>query len=107
LRTLVLAAAAAFVTLTPATAAPGPITIRIANFTFAAQVVTVPPGAAVTWINDDDIPHTVVADDNKTFRSKVLDSGDRFTFTFATAGTYRYYCSIHPHMTGTVIVKAS
>ena len=87
--------------------APAPAaTVHIANFTFTQPTITVRPGTTVTWINDDDIPHTVVAADNKTFRSKVLDSGDRFTFTFATAGVYGYYCSIHPHMTGKVVVKA-
>lgn len=85
-----------------------PVTVKIANFTFGPTKLTVSPGMTVTWVNDDDIPHTVVASDNKTFRSKVLDTGDRFSFTFTAAGTYSYYCSIHPHMTGkVVVVKAS
>src|SRR5215217_1689317 len=87
-------------------AAAAPVTVKIANFTFAAPVVTVAPGTLVTWVNEDDIPHTIVAADNKAFRSKVLDSGDKFSFTFAAAGTYGYYCSIHPHMTGKIVVKA-
>jgi plastocyanin len=58
----------------------------------------------VTWVNGDDIPHTVVATD-KSFKSKVLDTDETFSFTFAKAGTYEYFCSIHPHMTGKVVVK--
>ena len=79
-------------------------TVKIANFTFQAPVVTVKPGTTVTWTNDDDIPHTVTANSG-AFKSKVLDSGERFSFTFAKAGEYAYFCSIHPHMTGKVIVK--
>ncbi|HEX5377022.1 MAG TPA: cupredoxin family copper-binding protein [Phenylobacterium sp.] len=89
----------------PAAATPAPVTVKIANFTFAATTVTVHPGTTVTWVNDDDIPHTIVADD-KSFRSKVLDTGDRFAFTFAKRGTYGYFCSIHPHMTGKIVVEA-
>ena len=98
--------AAAVLAVLPAAAAPAPVTVKIANFTFAAPEVTVPVGATVTWVNEDDIPHTIVSDDKTTFRSKVLDSGDRFSFTFAKAGTYGYFCSIHPHMTGRIVVKA-
>jgi amicyanin len=86
-------------------ASPVPQLVHIANFTFAQPTVTVKAGTAVTWVNDDDIPHTVVAVD-KSFRSKVLDTGDRFSFTFAKPGTFAYFCSIHPHMTGKVIVTA-
>jgi len=84
-------------------AAPG-ASVNIANFTFQAPVVTVKPGTVVTWTNDDDIPHTVTAN-NGAFKSKVLDSGDRFSFTFAKAGEYAYFCSLHPRMTGKIIVK--
>jgi amicyanin len=80
-------------------------TVKIANFTFQAPVVTVKPGSTVTWVNDDDIPHTVTAND-KSFKSKVLDSGDKFSFTFAKPGEFGYFCSLHPHMTGKVIVRA-
>jgi plastocyanin len=97
-------AAALLALAVPAAATPAPVTIKVANFTFAAPVVTVAPGTAVTWVNEDDIPHTIVADD-KAFRSKVLDTGERFTFTFTTPGAYGYFCSIHPHMTGKVVVK--
>jgi plastocyanin len=90
-----------------ARAAPPPpaAAVQIANFTFKNPVVTVKPGTTVTWTNADDIPHTVVSKDG-LFKSKVLDSGDRFSFTFAKPGQFGYFCSIHPHMTGTIIVKA-
>jgi plastocyanin len=89
-----------------AKAAPPPAAaVQIANFTFKNPVVTVKPGTTVTWTNADDIPHTVVSKDG-LFRSKVLDSGDRFSFTLAKPGQFGYFCSIHPHMTGMVIVKA-
>jgi plastocyanin len=87
-------------------AAPAPVTVHIANFVFDKDTVEVVPGQTVTWINDDDAPHTVVSDDKKTFRSKVLDTGEQFSFTFGAAGTYSYFCSVHPHMTGKVVVKA-
>ena len=88
----------------PAAPASGPVEVRIANF-FQRPTVTVKPGTTVVWINDDDIPHTVVAI-GKSFRSKVLDTGDRFSFTFAKPGEFDYFCSLHPHMTGKVIVRA-
>ena len=88
----------------PAAAAAGP-TVKIDNFVFGPEALTVAVGTTVTWINQDDIPHTVVAND-KTFRSKVLDSDERFSFTFTKPGEYGYFCSLHPHMTGKVIVKA-
>ena len=78
--------------------------ITIDNFTFGPTEVKVPVGTTVTWINHDDIPHTVVHAD-KTFKSKVLDTDDRFSFTFTKAGTFPYFCSIHPKMTGTVVVE--
>ena len=103
-----LVAAAIFASLAVSVhAAPAPVTVKISNFTFDAPVVTVPVGTTVTWVNDDDIPHTVVSDDRKTFRSRVMDTDDRFSFTFGTPGTFNYFCSIHPHMTGKVVVKAS
>jgi plastocyanin len=82
------------------------VTVRIGNFAFADQTVTVAPGATVTWVNDDDAPHTVVAEDGRSFRSRTLDTGDRFSFTFMSPGTFGYFCSVHPHMTGKVVVKA-
>ena len=87
-------------------AEPSAITVKIDNFAFDSQTVTVTPGSTVTWVNEDDAPHTVVADDGKSFRSRTLDTGDKFTFTFTSAGTFGYFCSVHPHMTGKVVVKA-
>ncbi len=81
-------------------------TVTIGNFTFGPETVTVPVGTTVTWVNGDDIPHTVVAVD-KSFKSKVLDTDDKFSFTFTKPGTYDYFCSIHPHMTGKIVVKGS
>ena len=79
--------------------------VTIGNFTFKTPVLTVKPGTTVTWTNGDDIPHTVTSN-NGAFKSKVLDNGDRFSFTFAKPGQFGYFCSLHPHMTGTIIVKA-
>jgi plastocyanin len=85
------------------TAVSGP-TINIDNFTFGPMEITVPAGATVTWINGDDVPHTVRAVDG-SFHSKPLDTGDRYSVTFTGPGEYDYYCSIHPRMTAKVIVK--
>lgn len=90
---------------TAVAAQPSGQLVHIANFTFAQATIAVRAGTTVTWVNDDDIPHTVVAVD-KSFKSKVLDTGERFSFTFAKAGQFAYFCSLHPHMTGKVIVKA-
>lgn len=80
--------------------------VKIDNFSFGPAALTVPIGTTVTWINRDDIPHTVVStDDPRTFKSKVLDTDEKFSFTFSKAGTYPYFCSIHPKMTGKVIVQ--
>jgi plastocyanin len=80
--------------------------VKIDNFSFGPAAVTVPVGTTVTWTNRDDIPHTVVStDDPKAFKSKVLDTDEKFSFTFSKAGTYAYFCSIHPKMTGKVIVQ--
>jgi plastocyanin len=78
--------------------------VKIDNFSFGPTVITVPVGTTVTWTNRDDIPHTVVSTD-KVFKSKVLDTDEKFSFTFSNAGTYPYFCSIHPKMTGKVVVQ--
>jgi plastocyanin len=78
--------------------------VKIDNFSFGPGTLTVPVGATVTWTNRDDIPHTVVSTDG-VFKSKVLDTDEKFSFTFSKAGTYPYFCSIHPKMTGKVIVQ--
>jgi plastocyanin len=80
--------------------------VKIDNFTFAPQRVTVKAGTTVTWTNQDDIPHTVTSA-TKAFRSKALDTDDKFSFTFTTAGVYEYFCSLHPHMTGTIVVEGA
>ena len=85
---------------------PDTMEVKIDNFSFGPATLTVPVGATVTWTNRDDIPHTVVStDDPKTFKSKVLDTDEKFSFTFSKAGTFPYFCSIHPKMTGKVIVQ--
>ena len=78
--------------------------VKIDNFSFGPAAVTVAVGTTVTWTNRDDIPHTVVSDE-KVFKSKVLDTDEKFSFTFAKPGTYGYFCSIHPKMTGKVVVQ--
>ena len=79
--------------------------VHIANFTFSPPALAVKAGTTVTWVNADDIPHTVVSTSG-AFKSKVLDTGDRFSFTFAKTGQFGYFCSLHPHMTGMIVVKA-
>jgi plastocyanin len=98
-----LGAALAAAGLAPVVAA-GDTTVKIDNFTFEPAQLTVKPGTTVTWTNADDIPHTVVATD-RAFRSKALDTDDKFTFTFTTPGSYEYFCSLHPHMKATVVVQ--
>lgn len=83
---------------------PQTLEVKIDNFSFGPTELTVPVGTTVTWTNRDDIPHTVVSVD-KVFKSKVLDTDEKFSFTFNTAGTYPYFCSIHPKMTGKVVVQ--
>jgi plastocyanin len=80
--------------------------VKIDNFAFAPQRVVVKAGTTVIWINDDDIPHTV-ASSARLFKSNALDTKDKFSFTFTTAGAYEYFCSLHPHMTGTIVVEAA
>jgi plastocyanin len=100
-----VAAALLPLALTP-TAAAEDATVKIDNFTFAPQKLTVKAGTTITWLNEDDIPHTVVAT-TLAFRSKAMDTDDKFTFTFSTPGTFEYFCSLHPHMTGTIVVEAA
>jgi plastocyanin len=79
--------------------------VVIDNFSFSPGTSTVPVGATVTWTNHDNVPHVVTSADNQFQKSPVLKTGQRFSNTFATAGTYSYFCSIHPRMTGKIIVK--
>jgi plastocyanin len=78
--------------------------VKIDNFSFGPETLTVPVGTTVTWTNRDDIPHTVVSTDG-VFKSKVRDTDEKFSYTFVKAGTYPYFCSVHPKMTGKVVVQ--
>ena len=103
LRSLGFAVAAVILSLHVAGAhAEGP-TVNIDNFTFEPKALTVKIGTTVTWKNRDDIPHLVVSAGK--FRSKTLDTDDSFSFTFTATGDYTYFCSLHPHMTGTIKVE--
>ncbi|MBB6254643.1 cupredoxin domain-containing protein [Nitrospirillum iridis] len=79
------------------------VEIRIDNFTFSPAEVHVAPGTTVVWVNADDIPHAVAAND-KSFKSKVLDTEERYSRTVAGPGVIEYFCSLHPHMTGRIVV---
>ena len=96
--------AIAIAAVTPARAAT--IEVKIDNFTFNPKQVTVKAGDTVTWVNHDDIPHTVTSK-TMAFRSKALDSDDKFSFTFTAPGSFDYFCSLHPMMTGTIVVEAA
>jgi plastocyanin len=78
--------------------------ITIDNFTFSPKELTIAVGTTVKWVNHDDIPHTIV-EKKTTFRSKALDTDDSYSFTFTSAGTFDYFCGLHPHMVGQVVVK--
>jgi plastocyanin len=88
----------------PAAPATAGAEVKIDNFSFTPATLTVAVGTQVTWTNRDDIPHTVVTDD-KTIKSKVLDTDEKFSNTFDKPGTYSYFCSIHPKMKGTIVVQ--
>jgi plastocyanin len=81
--------------------------VSIDNFTFSPQQLTVKAGTTVTWTNKDDIPHGIAATGNTFKRSAAMDTDDNYSFTFTTPGTYQYFCYIHPHMTGTIVVEAA
>src|SRR5271157_5085505 len=85
-------------------ASAAPIEITIDNFSFTPATVTVKAGTPITWTNRDDIPHTVVSSDF-VFKSKALDTDDKFSFTLTKPGTYTYFCSLHPKMTAKVVVQ--
>ena len=82
------------------------IEVSIDNFVFNPQTVTVKAGDTVTWVNHDDIPHTATSSTG-VFRSKALDTDDKFSFTFTTPGSFKYFCALHPHMTGSIVVEAA
>jgi amicyanin len=88
--------------------ADGPASaVSIDNFTFTPPSLTVKAGTTVTWTNRDDIPHGIASSNNAFGKSKALDTDDSYSFTFTTPGTYQYFCYVHPHMVGTVVVQAA
>jgi plastocyanin len=102
LRSLI-AAAAILLCLGGVSAQAQEFSVTIDNFTFSPAEVKVKVGDTVTWTNHDDIPHTAVSAGK--FRSKTMDTDDKFSFTFTSAGDYKYFCSLHPHMTGMIKVE--
>jgi len=78
--------------------------VKIDNFTFNPPEITVKPGTTVVWENSDDIPHSIV-EDNAKFRSKALDTGDKFSMLVTDAGEMNYFCGLHPHMKGKIVVR--
>jgi amicyanin len=89
----------------PASGLAAQLEVKIDNFTFGPQKLRVKVGDTVTWINQDDIPHTIVS--TGKFRSKALDTEDKYSFTFTTAGTFEYFCGLHPHMQGSIVVETA
>ena len=106
---IILLAAASGATTAPATTGPAVTanaSVEIDNFIFKPAELTVNAGTTVTWVNKDDVPHTATAKGKSpAFDSKALDTDEKFSFTFDQPGVYSYYCKVHPHMTGKVIVK--
>jgi plastocyanin len=103
---ILLLAGSLRVAANPQKSAASAVDVKIDNFSFGPATITVPAGTTVTWTNRDDIPHNVVSTDkDKVFKSKVMDTDEKFSFTFDKPGSYPYFCSIHPKMTGTVVVK--
>jgi plastocyanin len=103
---VLLSAGSPNVTANTQQAASATSEVKIDNFSFGPGTITVAVGTTVTWTNRDDIPHTVVStDDPKAFKSKVMDTDEKFSYTFAKPGTYPYFCSIHPKMTGKIVVQ--
>jgi plastocyanin len=80
--------------------------VSISNFTFSPATLEVPVGTTLRWVNDDDVPHTVLGSDKgSVIRSPALDTSDAYSVVLSQPGTYHYFCSLHPHMTGTIVVK--
>ena len=98
-----VAVAAAILLSVPTARAEGDMEVHIDNFVFEPAELKIKVGTTVTWTNRDDIPHTIVSAGK--FRSKTLDTDDKFSFTFTNAGDYKYFCSLHPHMTGMIKVE--
>jgi plastocyanin len=85
-------------------AAASQLQVQVDNFTFGPATLTVPVNSTVTWVNKDDLPHVIASNDG-VFKSKALDTDDKYSYTFTKSGTYAYFCSIHPKMVGTIVVK--
>jgi len=81
-----------------------PMEVHVDNFTFGPDTLTVTANSTVTWVNKDDVPHVIASNDG-LFKSKALDTDDKYSYTFTKAGTYAYYCSIHPKMVGKIVVQ--
>jgi len=81
--------------------------VSIDNFSFGPQPLTVKAGTTVTWTNKDDIPHGIASSNNAFKKSGALDTDDSYSFTFTTPGTYQYFCYLHPHMVGSIVVEAT
>lgn len=80
-----------------------PAEVQVDNFTFGPETLTIPVDSTVTWLNKDDVPHVIASNDG-VFRSKALDTDDKYSYTFTKPGTYEYFCSVHPKMVGKIIV---
>ena len=86
--------------------ASAPQKITIGNFTFSPATIEVAAGTPLQWINEDDVPHIVVGvEKGSPLKSPALDTDDRYAVVLSQPGTYHYFCSLHPHMTGTIIVR--
>lgn len=82
------------------------VQVNIFNYKFDPETVTIAAGTTVTWTNKDEVPHTVASSDKSFKGSAGLDTGDSYSYTFDKPGTYKYYCTLHPFMTGTIVVQA-
>ncbi|HXY52518.1 MAG TPA: cupredoxin family copper-binding protein [Terriglobales bacterium] len=107
--TVAVAFTTAALLVVPPTRARGEATasgteVRVDNFTFTPDTLAVKVNSVVTWVNKDDIPHVIASNDG-LFKSKALDTDQKYSYTFAQAGTYPYYCSIHPKMVGKIVVQ--
>jgi len=81
--------------------------VAVFNYKFDPAVLTIPVGTTVTWVNKDEVPHTVMSSDKRFTSSGALDTGDKYSYTFTTAGSYEYFCTLHPFMKGKVVVTAN
>jgi plastocyanin len=90
----------------PPSSSPSAAIVKIENFAFQPRNLQIKAGTTVTWVNDDDVPHTASSTTTpQAFDSGALDTDDRYSFTFTQPGSFAYFCKVHPHMTGTVVVQ--